>query len=82
MYDKNLALEMLSEYSEIINKEFEKKYGDTPDAAAPIKKLYEAQRYSLMAGGKRIRPALALEVCRVFSGQYTSAIPFALVVLF
>lgn len=77
MYNKNLALEMLSEYSEIINKEFEKKYGFIEDADAPVRKLYDAQRYSLCAGGKRIRPALALEVCRLFSGEYTAAIPFA-----
>ena len=73
-----MALEMLFEYSELINKEFEKKYGFVEDADAPTRKLYEAQKYSIMAGGKRIRPALALEVCKVFSGQYTSAIPFAM----
>ena len=78
MYNENMALEMLSEYSELINKEFEKKYGFTEDADATVKKLYEAQKYSIMAGGKRIRPALALETCLAFSGQCTSAIPFAM----
>ncbi len=77
MYDTNMALEMLSEYSEIINKEIEKKYSFAEDAEAPCKKLYEAQKYSVMAGGKRIRPALALEVCRMFCGEHTAAIPFA-----
>ena len=78
MYDNKIALEMLSEYSEIINSEFEKKYGFAQSADKPVKKLYEAQKYSIMAGGKRIRPALALEVCSMFSGQYKSAVHFAL----
>ena len=78
MFDKNIALDMLSEYSEIINKEFEAKYSFVDSADAPTKKLYEAQKYSIMAGGKRIRPALALEVCRMFSGDYAPAVPFAM----
>src|SRR3954466_13372356 len=35
--------------------------------AAP-QKLLEAMDYSLMAGGKRLRPALVLECCRACSG--------------
>lgn len=34
----------------------------------PQKRLFEAMRYSLLAGGKRIRPVLALEFCRVCGG--------------
>lgn len=39
--------------------------------------LEEACRYSLMAGGKRVRPALTLEFCRLFGGEPTDALPFA-----
>ena len=39
--------------------------------------LDEACRYSLMAGGKRVRPALTLEFCRLFGGDPTDALPFA-----
>ncbi len=39
--------------------------------------LYEAMRYSLMAGGKRVRPALVLEFCRLFGGDTETALPFA-----
>lgn len=39
--------------------------------------LYEAERYSLMAGGKRVRPALTLEFCRLFGGNPDAALPFA-----
>ena len=38
--------------------------------------LDEACRYSLMAGGKRVRPALTLEFCRLFGGDPHHAVPF------
>ena len=38
--------------------------------------LDEACRYSLMAGGKRVRPALTLEFCRLFGGDPKNALPF------
>ena len=39
--------------------------------------LQEAMEYSLLAGGKRIRPVLALEVCRMCGGDPEAALPFA-----
>ncbi len=42
----------------------------------PQKRLFEAMRYSLLAGGKRIRPVLALEFCRVCGGDWRAALPF------
>lgn len=39
--------------------------------------LLESERYSLFAGGKRIRPALTLEFCRMFDGEDSAALPFA-----
>lgn len=39
--------------------------------------LPEAQRYSLMAGGKRIRPVLTLAFCRLFGGHDEHALPYA-----
>ena len=39
--------------------------------------LKEAMGYSLLSGGKRIRPVLVLEVCRLFGGQVEQALPFA-----
>ena len=43
----------------------------------PQKKLYEAMRYSLLAGGKRLRPVLAFEFCRLCGGNWQIAAPFA-----
>lgn len=39
--------------------------------------LQEAMEYSLMAGGKRIRPVLVLETCRMCGGDPQQALPFA-----
>lgn len=43
----------------------------------PQAKLGEAMRYSLMAGGKRIRPMLVLEFCRISGGDVEKALPVA-----
>ena len=43
----------------------------------PQKRLFEAMRYSLLAGGKRIRPVLVLEFCRVCGGDWKQAVPIA-----
>ena len=43
----------------------------------PQQKLFEAMRYSLMAGGKRLRPIFVLEFCRLCSGTWEQALPFA-----
>ena len=43
----------------------------------PQRRLFEAMRYSLLAGGKRIRPVLLLEFCRVCGGAWESSVPFA-----
>ena len=40
--------------------------------------LAESMRYSLLAGGKRIRPMLALEFCRISGGDVDKAMPVAL----
>ena len=39
--------------------------------------LQEAMEYSLLAGGKRIRPVLTLETCRLCGGEPELALPFA-----
>ena len=39
--------------------------------------LFDAMRYSAYAGGKRIRPTLTLEFCRLFGGEDRQALPFA-----
>ena len=43
----------------------------------PFAGLAESMRYSLLAGGKRIRPTLVLEFCRVAGGDPEAALPVA-----
>ena len=43
----------------------------------PQKPLFEAMEYSLLAGGKRLRPILAFEFCRVCGGDWKNAATFA-----
>ena len=40
--------------------------------------MLEAMAYSLKNGGKRIRPMLVLEFCRLCGGDFKKALPFAL----
>lgn len=49
-------------------------YGDQWPALGELK---SAMNYSLLAGGKRIRPVLTLAVCRLFGGDPEKALPFA-----
>ena len=39
--------------------------------------LQEAMEYSLLAGGKRLRPVLVMECCRLCGGETDKAISFA-----
>ena len=43
----------------------------------PQKDLFDAMRYSLLAGGKRLRPVFVLDFCRICGGNYLTALPFA-----
>jgi len=40
-------------------------------------KIWESMRYSVLSGGKRIRPIVLLEICRALCGEYEHAIPAA-----
>lgn len=48
-----------------------------PSEDLPQKEVFEAMRYSVMAGGKRIRPILTLEFCKICGGEIDAALPFA-----
>ena len=42
--------------------------------------LYKAMEYSLMCGGKRIRPFLAIEFCKMFGGSVDAVLPYAMAI--
>lgn len=43
----------------------------------PQQLLFEAMNYSLLSGGKRLRPILTLEFCRMCGADWKAAAPFA-----
>lgn len=43
----------------------------------PQSRLFEAMEYSLLAGGKRLRPVFAFEFCRMCGADWKKAAPFA-----
>ena len=43
----------------------------------PQKILFSAMRYSLLAGGKRLRPVFVFDFCRMCGGDWKAAAPFA-----
>ncbi len=47
-----------------------------PESAMPAS-IHRAMRYSVFAGGKRIRPILCLEACHAFLDDLTPALPVA-----
>lgn len=62
------------EYKELIDSELSKYFcGDN----MPQKGLFDSMKYSLTAGGKRIRPILVLEFCRMSGGDVNKALPVA-----
>ncbi len=73
-YNKELAREVLDECVKAVTPELEKIYPEDSGIAAV---LYEAERYSLLSGGKRVRAALVLECSRLLGGKTEAALPFA-----
>ncbi|KAL0431815.1 UNVERIFIED_CONTAM: Heterodimeric geranylgeranyl pyrophosphate synthase large subunit, chloroplastic [Sesamum radiatum] len=57
-----------------------KKINIVLDASVPLQnpiKIHESIRYSLLAGGKRVRPILCLAACELVGGDEVTAIPMA-----
>lgn len=65
----------LNEYKAFIEGYLKDFYADFH--SEPQKPIFEAIEYSLMAGGKRLRPALVFEFCRVLGRHWQEAAPFA-----
>lgn len=67
----------VKEYQNIINKAIED-YVPVCNFGEDI--VHSAMKYSLSIGGKRIRPMLVLEFCRVCGGDIYKALPFAVAI--
>ena len=65
----------LKEYQQYIEKYMDEtcfSYDSEPQQI-----LFEAMRYSLLAGGKRLRPVFVFDFCRMCGGDWQAAVPFA-----
>lgn len=69
--------EQLKDYQEIINKELEK-YLIREEV--PEKILNNSMEYSLMAGGKRIRPILVMATYKIFNENIEKCMPYAVAI--
>lgn len=70
-----------NEYVRLINDAADKYVSEKSFAgreSSGLSEMLKAMAYSLSNGGKRIRPLLTLEFCRLCGGDYKKAIPFAL----
>ena len=67
----------LKKYQDIVNEELEKYL--TKDEC-PEKILNNSMEYSLMAGGKRLRPILVLATYELFRDDFEEAMPFAVAI--
>lgn len=66
--------EDLKENQNIINNELEKYM---PKTSCPEEMLVDSERYSLLAGGKRLRPILMLKSYNIFDDNIQRCMPFA-----
>jgi geranylgeranyl diphosphate synthase type II len=67
-------MERLEEYKARIEGALDAYFQPAGDGADGLR---QAMRYSLLAGGKRIRPILCLELCRVCGGDVEACLPVA-----
>ena len=66
--------EILNNYKVYIEEEIDRLFAEI---STPYRKVSDAARYSLTLGGKRLRPILTLELCKIFGGTPQKAINFA-----
>ena len=70
---------IFTEYKNLIENRINELY---PESCEKYAKVVEASRYSLLLGGKRIRPILMLEFCKLCSGKVADTLDFAVALEF
>ena len=65
---------MTEEYRSFIESYFDACFSDTNE---PQQTLFSSMRYSLLAGGKRLRPIFTFDFCRMCGGDWRTAAAFA-----
>lgn len=69
-----MKIENYEEYKELINDHI---VDFIPQVDSKSGELYEAMKYSIMAGGKRLRAVLLLAACDFAGGNIKEALPYA-----
>jgi len=62
---------------EVCRSLIEKRLEEFFSESCPQRELLDAMRYSLLAGGKRIRPVLTIKFCQAAGGRMEDALEFA-----
>jgi geranylgeranyl diphosphate synthase type II len=76
IYMNEQLIAQMKKDAQAINELLEKLYNENRDEE--LSGIIESMSYSLMAGGKRIRPIIALAFCRLFGGKDEAVLPYAL----
>ncbi len=72
--DYTYAKNIIEENAAIVESLLDLKYSDESEILGGLE---QSMRYSLLRGGKRIRPCICIETCRMFGGNIETALPFA-----
>ena len=65
----------LKKYQDLVNDELERYF---LEGSVPEEVLNESMRYSLLAGGKRLRPILMIATYKLFDEDYKKCLPYAI----
>ena len=65
---------LLNQYKKMVESRIEELF---PEVESGYSHLVKAARYSLLSGGKRIRPAVMMEFCKLCGGKAEDALDFA-----
>lgn len=65
---------LLNSYKEMVEKRIDELF---PQVNTGYSKVSQAARYSLLSGGKRIRPAVMMEFCKLCGGKAEDALDFS-----
>lgn len=75
--DNSLFKEQLKNYINVVDAELENIFSDVISSMGLQKHTAEAMYYSISAGGKRLRPVLVMEFCRMCGGDPEKSLPAA-----
>ncbi len=73
--ESKLFFEIMNNDAKLVTRELEKLFLSYPKEE--LSALCDAEKYSLMAGGKRIRPVIAFSFCRMHGIDAMPALPYA-----